>query len=67
MLHPLTAEEILPVLRRLSPRERLRLFKLAANTRTDAQAYQAIPVAPEEFATTEDPLAWDAEGWEEFE
>ena len=31
---------------------------------TDAAAYQAHPPATAEFSTDDDPLAWDADGWE---
>jgi len=31
---------------------------------TDAAAYQAHPPAAPEFSTDDDPLAWDADGWE---
>ena len=31
---------------------------------TDAAAYQAHPPTPTEFSTDDDPLAWDADGWE---
>lgn len=33
---------------------------------TDAAAYQAYPSRTAEFSTDEDPLAWDADGWESF-
>jgi len=33
---------------------------------TDAAAYQAHPPAAAEFSTDDDPLAWDADGWENF-
>jgi prevent-host-death family protein len=31
---------------------------------TDAAAYQAHPPTAAEFSTDDDPLAWDADGWE---
>ena len=31
---------------------------------TDAAAYQAHPPTSAEFSTDDDPLAWDADGWE---
>ena len=31
---------------------------------TDAAAYQAHPATAAEFSTDDDPLAWDADGWE---
>ncbi|HJT66521.1 MAG TPA: type II toxin-antitoxin system prevent-host-death family antitoxin [Pyrinomonadaceae bacterium] len=33
---------------------------------TDAATYQAHPPAAAEFSTDDNPLAWDAEGWENF-
>lgn len=32
----------------------------------DAQRYQAEPVPAGEFESIEDPLAWDADGWDGF-
>lgn len=31
---------------------------------TDSAAYQAHPTTATEFSTDDDPLAWDADGWE---
>lgn len=31
---------------------------------TDAAAYQAHPPTTAEFSTDDDPLAWEADGWE---
>jgi len=31
---------------------------------TDAAAYQAHPTTATEFSTDDDPLSWDADGWE---
>jgi prevent-host-death family protein len=31
---------------------------------TDAATYQAHPPAAAEFSTNDEPLAWDADGWE---
>jgi prevent-host-death family protein len=31
---------------------------------TDSAAYQAHPPTAAEFSTADDPLAWDADGWE---
>jgi prevent-host-death family protein len=30
----------------------------------DAAVYQSLPPTRDEFSTDEEPLAWDAEGWE---
>ncbi len=34
---------------------------------TDVAAYQAHPPTATEFSTDDDPLAWDADGWENVE
>ncbi len=31
----------------------------------DAPIYRSAPPARDEFSTDEEPLAWDAEGWED--
>jgi len=31
---------------------------------TDSSAYKSFPTTPLEFASDEEALAWDAEGWE---
>lgn len=31
---------------------------------SDAAVYQSLPPARNEFSTDEEPLAWDADGWE---
>jgi hypothetical protein len=63
MAQPLTADDVLPLVARLDPRERLRLARLLDAKNWDARAYQAAPPGEEEFATEDDPLAWDADGW----
>jgi hypothetical protein len=67
MAKPMTAEEILPLVTGLAPRERIRLLKLIAASAPvgAAAAYAAIPPASDEFSTDEEPLGWDADGWEE--
>ncbi len=30
----------------------------------DAAVYQSLPPARDEFSSDEEPLAWDADGWE---
>jgi hypothetical protein len=63
----LGAEDIFPLVDCLSPHERLRLLRLitARPCGGDREAYRAIPPRDEEFSTDQDPLAWDAEGWED--
>ena len=66
MGEPLTADDLLPLVARLSPQERVRLFRLLKSSGTDAAAYIAAPPHRDEFSTDQDPLEWDAEGWESF-
>jgi hypothetical protein len=52
---------------RLGPLERKRLLRLiAATTDDDAATYVASPVRANEFSADEEPLAWDAEGWDKL-
>jgi hypothetical protein len=65
MAKPLTADEILPLVKHLTPPERTRLIRLiAAAPEDDAGAYCSIPAKADEFTTDDELLAWDAEGWE---
>ena len=70
MSDPLTASDFWPLILKLPHDERVRLAKLAlrAAAHDDAAAatYAAAPPSPDEFSTDEDPLAWEAQGWEEF-
>ena len=66
MGEPLTADDLLPLIARLNPQERVRLFRLVTSSGDDANAYRAVPPGRDEFSTNEEPLAWDAAGWEEF-
>lgn len=52
----------------LSNQERVRLVHLLVQqTRSsDAEAYALMPPGEDEFSSDEEPLAWEAEGWEEF-
>jgi hypothetical protein len=65
MERELKAEDLIPLIAKLSREERLRLTRLALSQGlSDAQAYAAQPVGDEEFAADDDPLSWEAEGWE---
>jgi len=56
---PLTADDILPL-------ERVRLLRLPALPQgADAPIYQSVPPSSDEYSADEEPLAWDAEGWED--
>jgi hypothetical protein len=63
----LKAEDVLPLVRKLSIEERSRLIKLALlrdDATDDQAAYAALPVREDEFCSDEDLLGWDSEGWE---
>jgi hypothetical protein len=62
---PLTADEILPLVKHLTLSERARLIRLiGASSEDDASAYRAMPTLEGEFASEDDSLAWDSEGWD---
>jgi hypothetical protein len=66
MAKTLTADDILPLVASLTPRERIRLLRLIALPQgADASLYRLTPPSRDEFSADEDPLAWDAEGWED--
>jgi hypothetical protein len=65
MTQPLTADDILPLVKRLSLHERRRLVRLmSASPAEDAAVYRAVPPGPDEFSNETDLLAVDADGWE---
>jgi hypothetical protein len=66
---PKTADDILTLVDDLPPQERVRLLRLMTSRSGEsaAAAYSTVPPGPQEFSTDEDPLSWDAEGWEDFE
>jgi hypothetical protein len=62
----LTADDILPLVASLTPQERVRLLRLIALPHdADAFVYRSVPPSGDEFSADEEPLAWDAEGWED--
>ena len=65
MSKPLTADDILPLVACLTPRERLRLLRLMSigPEAYESEAYRILPPARDEFTTDDEPLSWDAEGW----
>lgn len=66
MAKPLTADEILPLVKHLTFSGRARLVRLiAVSPEDDAATYRATPPKPDEFSSDDEPLAWDAEGWED--
>ena len=69
MEHELTADDLAPLIAKLSTKERQRLFRIALRQdTTDAEVYAVVPVNESEFSTDDDdPLGWDADGWEDFD
>jgi hypothetical protein len=68
MDEPRTAQELWPLVEKLPRAEQLRLAKLALRSGAagdDRVAYLANPPREDEFGSDEDPLAWEAEGWED--
>ncbi len=67
----ITAQDLWPLVLKLSREERVRLARLALAAPapggpSERAAYEAAPVLPDEFGGEEnDPLAWEAEGWED--
>jgi hypothetical protein len=60
MAKTLTADDILPLVASLTPRERVRLLRLIALPQdSDATVYQSLPPSRDEFSADEEPLAWD--------
>ncbi|TMQ19144.1 MAG: hypothetical protein E6J91_06855 [Deltaproteobacteria bacterium] len=68
MAQPLTADDLLPLVAKLTHEEQVRLAQLALraarDATQDAAAYRRMPVRPDEFSQDDGGLAWDGEGWE---
>lgn len=63
----LTADDIMPLVATLPDSERIRLLRWIALPRgTDSSAYRVIPSTDDGFSGDDEPLAWEADGWEEF-
>lgn len=69
MAEPMTAEDILPLVAGLAPKERVRLLRLMTEQpdANDAAIYAAVPPRQGEFSSDEEPLAWEAEDWGEVD
>ena len=72
MSQTLTAQDLWPLVQKLPHDEQVRLARLALRAAarsgsSDAEAYRADPPSADEFSSQEEPLAWEAEGWEEFD
>ena len=67
MARGLTADDILPLVDSLATQERVRLQRLIARPQGgDSSAYRSVPPSRDEFSADDEPLAWDAEGWEDI-
>lgn len=69
MPRPLTADDLLPMIAKLSTEERRRLLHHLVPRPakgTDAEMIGAQPARSEELTNDCDALAWDAGGWENF-
>jgi hypothetical protein len=67
MAKPLTADDLLPLVKHLTLPERARLVQLiGVSSDGDGAAYGAVPPGRDEFSSDDEPLGWDAEGWEKF-
>jgi hypothetical protein len=72
MSQTLTAQDLWPLVQKLPHDEQVRLAKLALRAAAqsgalDADAYRAAAPSEDEFSSQEESLAWEAEGWEEFD
>ena len=69
MAKSMTADDILPLVASLTPQERIRLLRLITSRPgvDSAAAYATVPPGEDEFSSDEEPLAWEAEGWEEVD
>jgi hypothetical protein len=68
MAQPLTADDLLPLVAKLTHDEQVRLAQLALraarDATRDAAAYRQTPVRPDEFSQEEEAASWEGEGWE---
>lgn len=63
----LTADDIMPLVASLPESERIRLLRWIASPHgLDDLPYRVAPATDDEFSGDEEPLAWEADGWEEF-
>jgi hypothetical protein len=63
----LTADDIIPLVASLTDSERVRLLRWIASPHgADASAYGMAPPNADEFSGDDEPMAWEADGWDEF-
>ena len=68
----LTAQDVWPIIQKLPAAERAQLIAMAtalgsADVASEASRYAVVPVRPGEFENEDSGLAWEAEGWSEFD
>ena len=68
----LTAQDLWPLVSKLSHEEQVRLAKLALaaaghDPGADVQQYRSSPPGPDELKADPDALAWESEGWDGFD
>ncbi len=62
----LTADDIMPLVASLPDSERIRLLRrIVLPHGTDESAYRVAPPTDDELSGDDEPLAWEADGWEE--
>lgn len=67
MARVLKADDILPLVDSLTLQERVRLIRLVALPQGgDASVYGNVPPSRDEFSADDEPLAWEAKGWEDI-
>jgi hypothetical protein len=70
---PVTVEDLLPLVAKLTRDERIRLAQLALKASAleeregPAEVYRIAQVQGHEVADREDPLSWESGGWESIE
>jgi hypothetical protein len=65
--HVLTADDIMPLVASLTDSERIKLLRRIASPRgNDVSAYIMVPPTRDEFSADDEPIAWEADGWDEF-
>jgi hypothetical protein len=63
----LTADDIMPLVASLPDSERIKLLRRIASSRgTDGPVYSTAPPTRDEFSDDDEPMAWEADGWDEF-
>jgi hypothetical protein len=62
----LSADDILPLVASLTAKERVRLLRLISLSQGADAIYRSLPPSRDEFSADEEPLAWEADGWEDL-